>query len=531
MISKGTKQLAFIRSMRGKLLLAFLALALTPLVVVSILAYARARSALQDAAFAQLQAVLTIKEYQIEDYLAKKAADVGALLGVAHTLHDEAFDNLLAIHTIKQSQIVSYFAERRADVSTLASDKTVIEALTAFETAVHTGTIRGPVWKAVEQNVGPWLTQYKEAYGYYDLLLIAADGDIVYTVEGEPDLGENLLTGSLKDSPAAKAFQSARRPGRGLRAVTLQDFELYAPSGGIPAGFVAAPIQQDGRTIGVVALQLGLEHINAIMQDRTGMGQTGEVYLMGPDHRMRSDSSISPDHTVAASFAGMVGMAGLGSASVPAIPHPLTQEGREDCLICHGTGIGGAPQVSDEHVGRTDQSCRQCHIETRATSSGMDTVTSRQALAGESGASVTLGYRGQYVLSAYAPVKVEGLNWAIIAEMDVAEAFVPQAEGAEYDLFTQYAQNYGYPDLFLIAADGYVFHSAARRADYQTNMLVGPYKDSSLGQLVREVMSTGEPGIADFAPYAPSGGEPVAFLAARPVVYQGETELIVVVQL
>ncbi len=43
----------------------------------------------------------------------------------------------------------------------------------------------------------------------------------------------------------------------------------------------------------------------------------------------------------------------------PAIPHPLI--GREHCLACHQEGVGGAPQIPDDHAGRTNDVCQACH--------------------------------------------------------------------------------------------------------------------------------------------------------------------------
>lgn len=40
----------------------------------------------------------------------------------------------------------------------------------------------------------------------------------------------------------------------------------------------------------------------------------------------------------------------------PTIPHTI--EGREDCLMCHKDGIGGAPKAS--HPERLN--CDQCHV-------------------------------------------------------------------------------------------------------------------------------------------------------------------------
>jgi hypothetical protein len=44
---------------------------------------------------------------------------------------------------------------------------------------------------------------------------------------------------------------------------------------------------------------------------------------------------------------------------IPLIPHPV--EGRENCLACHETGAAGAPQIPEDHTGRTNDMCQACH--------------------------------------------------------------------------------------------------------------------------------------------------------------------------
>jgi hypothetical protein len=41
------------------------------------------------------------------------------------------------------------------------------------------------------------------------------------------------------------------------------------------------------------------------------------------------------------------------------VPHPI--EGREDCRLCHETGVGGATQFPADHVDRSNEVCLVCH--------------------------------------------------------------------------------------------------------------------------------------------------------------------------
>ena len=449
-----------------KLLLTFLAVGLVPFGIIGGIALYKASGALSNQAFNQLEAVREIKKAQIEKFFAERKGDMGVLVETVGTLRKEAFDKLQAVQTIKKNQIEGYFAERLGDIAVLSGNDTVIAATEAFEKAflAEGRKVGGTQWKAAEARFAPWLSQYKQEYGYYDLFLISKGGDVLYTVAKEADLGQNVVKGSLSGSSLGKCFKEA------TSGIALVDFEPYAPSNHEPAAFVGAPAKKSGKVVGVVALQLPLDAINNIMQERTGMGKTGETYLVGPDKRMRSDSFLDPKgHSVVASFAGTV------------------------------------------------------------EKNGVDTDASREALAGKSGAKVVIDYNGNPVLSAYAPLKIKGLRWAILAEIDVAEAFCPVDE-AGTAFFAKYKELYGYYDLFLINPDGYCFYTVCHEPDYQTNLVDGKYKDSGLGVLVRQVEETRQFGLADFAPYAPSNGAAAAFIA-QPVVHGEDVELIVALQI
>lgn len=247
------------------------------------------------------------------------------------------------------------------------------------------------------------------------------------------------------------------------------DYARYLPSYEAPAGFVAAPVFDGNRRVGVALFQFPIDALNSIMAERAGLGKTGETYLVGSDNLMRSDSYLDPEN------------------------HSVSQSFRQP----------------DKGQVKTD--------------------ATRAALAGKTGSEVIVDYNGNPVLSAYAPIRFEGLNWAILAETDVAEAFSPVDQQGE-EFYAKYIEQKGYYDLFLLNPDGFVFYSVAREPDYQSNMLDGKYAGSGLGKLFRKVLRSKAYAVADFAPYAPSNGEPAAFIA-QPVVHAGKVEAVVALQL
>ena len=278
------------KSIRTKLLVALLVLALIPLIVVGIITLTTSSKALTSKAFDNLEAVRANKTLAIENFLYRSESDMNILLETVKTLRQEAFDQLTAVRTIKKGQIEDYFTARLSDVRAFSTNPVVIKGLAAFKKV--TGKIGGSKWQAVERTYGPWMAKFIEEYGYIDLFLISDKGQVLYTVEKASDLGQNLKTGKLKDSPAGKAFKG------GLTTPTVQDFGVYEPSGDAPAAFIAAPVMVGGKTMGVAMIQIPIQQINAIMQERTGLGETGETYLVATDKLFRSDSRLVEDSTI-----------------------------------------------------------------------------------------------------------------------------------------------------------------------------------------------------------------------------------------
>lgn len=129
--------------------------------------------------------------------------------------------------------------------------------------------------------------------GYYDLFLIDGDGYIEYSVGKEDDFATSLSNGPYRETALAAVYQEARdNPG----AIAISDIQRYAPSAEAPALFIATSLAGD--TGGVLALQLPMDSLLEIMGYSGGMGDTGETYLVGQDHLMRSDSRFMATSTV-----------------------------------------------------------------------------------------------------------------------------------------------------------------------------------------------------------------------------------------
>jgi methyl-accepting chemotaxis protein len=267
------------------------------------------------------------------------------------TIEKQAFSQLVSIREIKKTQIESYFAERKADIDVLSH---TVERLLNFNSDESLNT-------SAHDN-HQYFDYFIKSYDYYDLFLIDESGEIFYTVTKEADYQTNLISGEYSKSGLGKLFKQVQNSN----TFGMADFSRYSPSNDDPAGFIALPVTTSSGVSVTVALQLSIEKINEVMQQREGMGETGESYLVGSDLLMRSDSFLDPTgHSVIASFAGNL------------------------------------------------------------KNNGVDTEGAKLAIQGNKDQKIIIDYNGNPVLSAYTPVDIHGIRWAVLSEIDVAEAFEP----------------------------------------------------------------------------------------------------------
>ncbi|MCK5542358.1 MAG: HAMP domain-containing protein [Desulfobacterales bacterium] len=152
-----------------------------------------------------------------------------------------------------------------------------------------------------------------------------------------------------------------------------------------------------------------------------------------------------------------------------------------------------------------------------------------KALEGIQGNQANINYLGELVLTSYAPINIAGNKYALMIEMDQAEVASPKIPESEKSYLAHAAATYGFPDLYLIGADGYVFYSVQQLSDFQTNLFSGPYKNSGLANVVSKVLKTQQMVVSDYSSYEPAGNKPTAFMA-KPVIHNG-IEFIVAFQI
>ncbi len=216
-------------------------------------------------------------------------------LKASKSLEKGALSHLISIRDNKRYQIEQYFDERLSDAKLLASSsfyRRYLKRIAVFNKNSKKNDILKEINDEFNLHFEKEGKEYLEKMGVYDIFIIDLQGNILQTVLKEDDFGTNLITGKYKDSALAYAFIN------GLKKPSISDIEFYGASYGEAGGFFAAPIKdENGKALGVFASQIIMTEINKIMQERSGLGETGETFLVGSDLLLRSDSRFYDEPT------------------------------------------------------------------------------------------------------------------------------------------------------------------------------------------------------------------------------------------
>ena len=233
----------------------------------------------------------------------------------------------------------------------------------------------------------PSFERAQKLSGYYDVFMIDSDTDtVIYSVFKELDFATKLSgDGIASKTKLAEAYQKVKEVKAGT--TFMSDFAPYLASYDDQAAFVAVPIFDGIKQIGVLAMQYPIDKLTDTMNANKawksiGLGETGDIFIVGSDKLMRTNARYLLENKAAF----------------------VTQMG--DRLDAPTIGL----------------------LDKKNTTIGLvkvDSSASRPALEGKEGVIDFVDYRGVPSIGAFAPIKVQGLSWGIVAKINEAEASQP----------------------------------------------------------------------------------------------------------
>ena len=352
---------------------------------------------LKETTFANLTTIRSIKAHQIEEHFVRLATEVSSLATNPYTVSaavdlTKAFSKLNYLDKESLTEQVA-FSDENSDKKTQEKN-----AFTdALKDLVRKHAQESPTLQAYQEAFQTYdvnISTIKEKFGFYDIMIAnARTGDIVYSVKRESEFATSITEGSARanaiqvDDQIHEAFV-AIAASKDKNFVSMVDFDFFRPSNNIPAAFMAAPIYNGKRKVGVIIVQLSIQQLDSIMTGNSswpsqGLGETGEIYIVGSDSKMRSNSRFF-------------------------IEDPQK-------YLADLKNLGYSPEnivLINKH-------------NTTILAQEVNTIATKEALENKSDTKIIEDYRGVKVLSSYAPLNIPGVNWAIISEVDVKEVLAP----------------------------------------------------------------------------------------------------------
>ncbi len=402
-----------------KIGLAFFLLAAISMIVIGYISYDNARRSLEQQSFNKLTAVREAKADQVHEYfenikdqlqdLALNPVVIDATKGFKtgfssitndlklddkkiEVLKNENWEYLereflpklnknLIIHTTLKDEVNSEPAAIALQNIYITKNKNAIG-----EKHNMLSSDDGSAYSLTHAKYHTVFKNFIERFGYYDLFIIDNEsGKIVYTVYKEVDFTSSLSDGSLKHTNLGDAFESVRNAVADTVS-KLVDYEPYHPSYNAHASFIACPIFDGEKQIGVLTFQMPIDRINSIMTnnahwENVGLGKSGETYIIGEDMTLRNQSRFLIEDST--NYFKMLRELGVSKTTISKI------------------------KTFNSSIGLQE----------------VKTVGTLAALKDSSDTKIFPDYRGVSVLSSYKPLHVLGMNWAILSEIDEEEAF------------------------------------------------------------------------------------------------------------
>lgn len=400
-------------SIQSKLLVMLLMTSIISAAVVGLIGYQSGQSSLRASAFDRLTEIRQSQTRQLQSQISDLQDSLviysrGSTATEAIQAYTAGFDQLnnATITPAQQQAIEKYydtvFAKQedaqtgnQVDIDALLPTSNAQKYLQAFYTTPFTDwdlavkfddAHDGSAWSAANARFNDFFSQIVTRFEFEDALLLDTRGNIVYSAYKGVDLGTNIITGPYHGGDLTEAYNKALA-SNAVDYVATTDFSDYQPADE-PTAWMVSPVGSQGRVEGVIALQFPISKINRLMTmdkrwEESGMGKTGETFIVGTDDLMRSDSRLFLEN-----------------------PEAFKRDVIE---------AGTPPDVAQESVRQGGTTLVQ-PVATEAT---------RLAQRGQRGTLVAHDYLGHETLQAYAPVDVKGLHWAVIAKIDTSEAFAP----------------------------------------------------------------------------------------------------------
>src|SRR3989344_2591356 len=203
-----------------------------------------------------------------------------------NNMEKEALNKLEAVGVLKKDVIISYFTLLKEEIESTSVFFNIKLNLPIMNEYLNDQL--NPKWIQSLQMLDVQLTVMTEKKkAIDDIMLTNKDGIIVYAsspLHFNIDVGKRLVNEEAYVNGKEKVYLTDIF----YNSVTKENSQL-----------IAGPIlDEQGNLMGLVVFELNVETINQLFEERAGLGETGETYIVANDLLMRSQSRFIKESTI-----------------------------------------------------------------------------------------------------------------------------------------------------------------------------------------------------------------------------------------
>ena len=324
---------------------------------------------------------------------------------------EDSYEKLSTINLLLSEQLNDFFDQMVTNlfVKSWSAQEFIDKLVVSFESkALSTEAfISSPEYQSIVNQYSSEFTDFLQYYGYSDVILGDAKGNILYTANENSDLGENLFNGVLSRTSFSKSVRESMATYK-PRYTALED---YLQDGGELVSFFIMPLIDDDEVItGFIAVQIVASHIQELFR-RQGdiLGESVNSYLINADGQIVFGTVYSPESK-------------------------LTLDPENPLLTLWLSHVDPAIGSYQEDPGHLDSGDHQSHLdhdhdvheEDRGQGSELDSSSKRKNILSRIHSHIRSyqNLANQEVLGIYYPVSVGGTPMAMISEVTHEDAFV-----------------------------------------------------------------------------------------------------------
>jgi two-component system NarL family sensor kinase len=192
---------------------------------------------------------------------------------ISDVLLQRTLDQLSSVNFLKKQLVENYFSWSRQNLEELQLENKFVHIYDELRR-----TSANNLQRINDLNE---IDSIRKLYDFENFYLFDTENRLLYST-GDKSFSEDILT------HISTTVQ--HEPNR----LHLVDVSQFSPDK-LTWVYYYVPILENHRLAGVVLVQENMSKIQKILLENTGMGSTGESYLVGADYKMRSSSRFFPD--------------------------------------------------------------------------------------------------------------------------------------------------------------------------------------------------------------------------------------------